>query len=111
NCPLPEPPCGCDTAFHFTGQPAVVLPPIDEGFSGGGTVVAMNCGTTYQDSLDCQKNYQFYINYQHPWPSGNCPTMVVGEVLLAGNVVYSQNNISQANPLNYVFPGAGFYCV
>ena len=38
-------------------------------------------------------------------------SMVVGEVLLNGNVVYTQNNVSQANPLNYVFPGAGNYCV
>ncbi len=112
NCPIPEPPCGCDTAFHFTGQPAVVLPHIDEGVVAiGGIVVPMICGTTYPNNLECQKNYQFYINYQHPWPSGNCQTMVVGEVILAGNVVYTQNNISQAAPLNYVFPGQGFYCV
>ncbi len=111
NCPLPEPPCNCDTAFHFTGQPTVVLPHLDNGIVGGGTEVPMNCGTTYQDSLACQKNYQFYINYQNPWPNGNCQTMVVGEVLLAGNVVYTQNNISQAAPLNYVFPGAGYYCI
>ena len=111
NCPLPEPPCGCDTAFHFTGLPAIVLPLNENGFGGGGTVVPMNCGTTYPNYLFCQHSYQFYINYQHPWPSGNCQTMVVGEVLLAGNVVYTQNNISQANPLNYIFPGAGNYCV
>ncbi len=111
NCPPIEPPCGCDTAFHFTGQPTIILPHIDEGFVAGGTAVPMNCGTTYVDSLECQKSYQFYINYQNPWPSGNCQPTVVGEVLLAGNVVYTQNNISQATPLNYVFPGNGFYCV
>ncbi len=111
NCPLPEPPCGCDTAFHFTGQPTIVLPHVGEGVVGGGTVVPMNCGTTYPNNLECQKNYQFYINYQHPWPSGNCQTTVDAEVILAGNIVYTQNNISQANPLNYIFPGQGFYCV
>ncbi|MEO6668307.1 MAG: PKD domain-containing protein [Ferruginibacter sp.] len=112
NCPIPEPPCGCDTAFHFTGQPTVVLPHIDEGLVvGGGIVVPMTCGTTYPNNLECQKNYQFYINYQHPWPGGSCQTMVTGEVILAGNIVYSQNNISQVSPLNYVFSSAGFYCV
>ena len=110
NCPLPEPPCGCDTAFHFTGLPVVVLP--NEVVVGGaGTVVPMNCGATYPNHLFCQVNYQFYINYQHPWPSGNCPTMVMGEVLLNGNVIYTQNNVSQANPMNYVFPTFGNYCV
>ena len=112
NCPIPPPPCGCDTAFHFTGQPAIVLPHIDEGLvAGGGTVVPMICGTTYQNNLECQKNYQFYINYQHPWPNGNCQTMVTGEVILGGNIIYTQNSISQANPLNYIFTTAGFYCV
>ena len=111
HCPLPEPPCNCDTAFHFTGLPNIVLPGIDNGVVVGGVIVPMNCGTTYPNNLVCQKNYQFYINYQHPWPSGKCQTMVVGDVLLAGNIVYTQNNISQANPLNYVFPGAGYYCV
>ncbi len=112
NCPLPEPPCGCDTAFHFTGLPTIVLPHIDNGFSNVGTPVTMNCGTTYPNNLVCQTNYQFYINYQHPWPSGNCPTMVVGEVLDSlGNVIYTQTNVTQANPMNYIFPAAGFYCV
>ncbi len=111
NCPIPEPPCGCDTAFHFTGVPTIVIPHVGEGFNGGGTVVPLVCGTTYPNNLYCQTNYQFYINYQHPWPSGNCQTMVLGEVLLNGNVVYTQNNISQANPLNYAFPAAGTYCI
>ena len=112
NCPLPEPPCDCDTAFHFTGLPTIVIPHIDNGFVSGGNVVTMNCGTTYPNNLFCQANYQFYINYQHPWPSGNCPTMVVGEVLdNLGNVIFTQNNVSQANPINYVFPVAGTYCV
>ncbi|MEO8770903.1 MAG: PKD domain-containing protein [Ferruginibacter sp.] len=111
-CPIPEPPCGCDTAFHFTGLPTIILPHIDEGLiAGGGIVVPMTCGTTYPTNLECQKPYQFYINYQHPWPSGNCQTQIVGQVILAGNVVYTQNNISQASPLNYVFPGQGFYCI
>lgn len=111
DCPLAEPPCNCDTAFHFTGLPTVVLPIIDNGIVGGGNVVPMACGTTYQGTLVCQKNYQFYINYKNPWPSGKCQTMVVGQVLLAGNVVYTQNNVSQATPMNYVFPGAGLYCI
>jgi len=112
NCPIPEPPCACDTAFHFTGQPTIVLPHIDEGVvAGGGTEVPMTCGTTYPYNLECQKNYQFYINYQHPWPSGNCQTNVVGEVILGGNVIYTQNNISQAAPLNYIFTSQGLYCV
>ncbi len=114
NCPIPEPPCVCDTAFKFTGLPSVVIPPIEEnGFigGGGGTIVPVACGTTYPNNLGCQKNYQFFINYQHPWPSGNCQTSITGEVILGGNVVYSQNNISQAAPLNYNFPGQGFYCV
>ena len=111
SCPPVEPPCNCDTAFHFTGQPMVVFPIINDGIVGGGNVVPMVCGTTYQGTLACQKNYQFYINYQTPWPSNKCQTMVVGQVILAGNVVYTQNNISQATPMNYVFPGAGFYCI
>lgn len=112
NCPLPEPPCDCDTAFHFTGLPTIVLPHINDGFVSGGSTITMNCGTTYPNNLFCQANYQFYINYQHPWPSGNCPTMVVGEVLdNLGNVIFTQNNVSQANPINYVFPAAGTYCV
>jgi hypothetical protein len=112
NCPIPEPPCGCDTAFHFTGLPTIILPHIDPGFSNVVTPVTMNCGATYPNNLFCQVNYQFYINYQHPWPSGNCPTMIVGEVLNnLGNVIYTQNNVSQANPMNYVFPTFGNYCV
>ncbi|MCX6322688.1 MAG: PKD domain-containing protein [Sphingobacteriales bacterium] len=111
NCPLPEPPCGCDTAFHFTGQPIIILPQIDDGFNVGGTPQPLTCGTTYPGNLECQKNYQFYYNYQNPWPSGNCPTMVVGEILLGGNVIYTQTNVSQASPLNYVFTSGGVYCV
>ncbi|MFT3912432.1 MAG: PKD domain-containing protein [Ferruginibacter sp.] len=111
NCPPVEPPCSCDTAFHFTGLPTIVIPHQGEGIVGGGTAVPMNCGTTYQGNLECNKNYQFYINYQNPWPSGNCQTNVLGEVILNGNVVYSQTNVSQANQMNYVFTGAGFYCI
>jgi hypothetical protein len=111
NCPIPEPPCGCDTAFHLTGQPILVLPHIDEGFVGGGLIVPLTCGTTYPTNLECQKNYQFYMTYQNPWPSGNCQTMVVGEVILGGNVIFTQPNISQASPLNYIFTSQGLYCV
>ena len=109
HCPLPEPPCDCNKDFHFSGQPIMVIPGNTGG--GGGTAVPMLCEKTYANNLVCKQNYQFYINYTNPWPSGNCATMVVGEVLLAGNVVYTQFNITQANPLNYVFPGAGNYCI
>ena len=119
NCPIVEPPCGCDTAFHFTGTPIVVIPfsspgiiaGIIPGIISGGNPVSVNCGSTYADSLTCFKNYQFYINYQNPWTTGNCNTTVVGQILQGTNVIYSQNNISQTTPMNYAFTGQGLYCV
>lgn len=112
NCPALEPPCVCDSTFKFTGQPIIVVPNAgDHTLAAVGNQVPMNCGMTYPNSLQCQKPYQFYINYQHPWPSGNCQTMVVGEVILDGGVVFSQTNVSPANPLTYTFTGQGLYCV